>query len=275
MILKLHSPAFPLSQYIEQFVYYEGIDVSHSLDRFLPDGNTEMIISLSDDPQSIYDNETLTEIQLCREAWVSGVRTQPITIPSGNGSRMLIVAFKRGGGHPFYPFPMTEIADWVISADLIFGQSFHQLRQQLLHTPSIETMFSLVEGFLLQRGGEFLHADSATRCVDFAVSNIVYQPDSASFHEISDTIGYSQKHFIDLFKNRVGVPPKQYLKIMRFQKAILEIEKDQSVYWEQIALESGFYDQAHFIYDFKNYSGFTPGEYMRRKTDMLNYVPVQ
>jgi AraC-like DNA-binding protein len=275
MILKVHPPAFPLNRYIEQFVYYEGIDVAHNLDRFLPDGNTEIIISLSADPQSIHDNESLKEIQLCRHAWVSGVRTQPITIPSGKGSRMLIVAFKRGGGHPFYPFPMTEITDWVVEADLIFGNGFHRFRDQLLHARSVENMFLLLEQFLLRRGGEALHADAASKCIEFAVSNIVRAPHAAGFHAISDSIGYSQKHFIDLFKSRVGVPPKQYLKIMRFQRAIVEIEQDRPVHWEQIALESGFYDQAHFIHDFKDFSGFTPGEYMSRKTDMLNYVPVQ
>lgn len=275
MILKLHKPAFPLNRYIEQFVYYEGIEVAHALDRFLPDGNTEIVINLTEVPQSIHDNETLEEIQLCRDAWISGVRTRPITIPSGRGSRMLIVAFKRGGGHPFYPFPMTEITDWVVDADAIFGNRFRRLRDHILHAASIETMFALVEQFLLQCGSDTLHAETASRCIDFALSNIVRQPDAAGLQALSDTIGYSQKHFIDLFKRRVGVPPKQYLKIMRFQKAIREIERGRSVDWNRIARESGFYDQAHFIHDFRSFSGFTPGEYMNRKTDMLNYVPVQ
>lgn len=275
MILKLHKPAFPLNRYIEQFVYYEGIEVAHALDRFLPDGNTEIIINLTEVPQSIHNNETLEEIQLCRDAWISGVRTQPITIPSGRGSRMLIVAFKRGGGHPFYPFPMTEITDWVVDADAIFGNRFRRLRDHILHAASIETMFALVEQFLLQCGSDALHAETASRCIDFALSNIVRQPDAAGLQALSDTIGYSQKHFIDLFKRRVGVPPKQYLKIMRFQKAIREIERGRSVDWNRIARESGFYDQAHFIHDFRSFSGFTPGEYMSRKTDILNYVPVQ
>ena len=275
MILKLHRPVFPLSNHIEQFVYYEGVDVAHALDRFLPDGNTEIIINLTEDPQSIHDNETLKEIQVCRSAWVSGVRTQPITIPSGKGSRMLIVAFKKGGAHPFYPFPMTEITDWVVGADLIFGSRFGTLRERILHAPSVEIMFALMEEFLLQCGGAALHADAASKCIEYAVSNIVRKPDSAGFQGFFDVIGYSQKHFIALFKTRVGVSPKQYLKIMRFQKAIVEIERGGFVNWSQIARESGFYDQAHFIHDFKSFSGFTPGEYMHRKTDMLNYVPVQ
>jgi methylphosphotriester-DNA--protein-cysteine methyltransferase len=170
---------------------------------------------------------------------------------------------------------MTEITDWVADADLIFGNPFYRLREQLLHAPSIEIMFSLMEQFLIQRGGDALHADAASQCVAYAVSHIVSRPDASGNRILSDAIGYSQKHFIDLFKGQVGVTPKQYLKIMRFQKAIREIEKGGFVNWNQIALESGFYDQAHFINDFKSFSGFTPGEYVNRKTEVLNYVPVQ
>ena len=64
------------------------------------------------------------------------------------------------------------------------------------------------------------------------------------------------------------------MKIIRFQKAILEIEKAVPVHWSEIALQNGYYDQAHFIHEFRTYSGFTPGEYIIIKTGQLNYVPI-
>ena len=274
MIFEVHTPSFPLNKFVRDFFYYEGFDPAHSMDRFLPDGNTEIIIDLSDNTQYIYDNESLKEIQACRHAWVSGVRTKAITIPSGRGSRMLIVTFKKGMAHPFYSLPMSELTDHVVAADLIFGRGFCGLREQLLHEVSIDQMFLLIEKFLFQQAGDSLHADAPSRCIEYAVSNIVDKPDIQGFHELSDHIGYSQKHFIELFKKRVGVAPKQYLKIMRFQKAVLEIERHRSVQWSDVALESGYYDQAHFINDFRVFSGFTPNVYLQRKTDLLNYVPV-
>lgn len=274
MEFQAHSPSFPLDTYIERIFYFEGFTPAHRMDRFLPDGNTEIILDLSENPQYIYDNETLAEVQACRQAWVSGVRTRPITIPSGRGSRMLVVAFKKGRAYPFYPQPMSELTDRVVSADLIFGLTIADLRDQLLAAPSIEHMFRLIEAFLLRQAGEALPAGVDARCVAYAVARITTEPDRAGFQQLNEQVGYSQKHFINLFKKQVGLPPGQYMKIMRFQKAILEIETAGSVHWSEIALRNGFYDQAHFIHEFKSYSGFTPGEYLTKKSDVLNYVPV-
>lgn len=274
MIFEVYVPALPLNQFIEHFFYYEGLSPAHNKERFFPDGNTEIIIDLSENPQYIYDNESLCEIQACRYFWVSGVRTRSITIPSGRGSRMLIVTFKKGKAYPFYPMPMSEIADQVVSADVIFGQNIVHLREQLLTSASIEGMFLLLEKFLLRQSNGALTSEIKTRCIEYALLHIVKEPHVLSFQHVCEQIGYSQKHFIHLFKEHVGVSPKQYLKIMRFQKAILGIENGVPTHWSDFARKIGYYDQPHFIHEFKSFSGFTPGDYINRKTDMLNYVPV-
>ena len=275
MVLRIHNPTFPLNEFVEHLVYYHGLSTAHKLDRFLPDGNTEIIIDLADHSQYIYDNETLEEIQVCRYGWVSGVRTRPITIPSGGGSRMLIVAFKKGRAFPFYSFPISDLTNIVAEAGLVFGRAFCDLREQLLGANSIESMFDLTERFLLHVAGTAIGIDTSNRCVEYALSNIICNPSIQRLHQLSDEIGYSQKHFIDLFRQRVGMTPKQYLRIMRFQKAVLAIERSQMLPWSHIALTCGYYDQAHFIHDFKEFSGFTPGEYMKRKRGTLNYIPVE
>ena len=274
MILQIHKPAFPLNEFVENLIYYHGLTTVHNLDRFLPDGNTEIILDLTENPQHIYDNETLQEIQVCRYAWVSGVRTEPITIPSGKGSRMLIIAFKRGRAFPFYPFPMNELTNTVATTDLIFGRKFHDVRERLLSATSTERMFQLVESFLIKQAGTALQEDPPARGIAYAVSGMIKNPTAQRLDQLSDEIGYSQKHFIHLFTQQVGVSPKQYLKIMRFQKVISAIENRESIRWSKIALESGYYDQAHFIHDFRLFSGFTPNEYMKRKAGTLNYIPM-
>lgn len=271
MILETHVPKFPLSQFIDYFIYHEGFTPEHSIDRFLPDGNTEIIIDFDDVPKYIYDNETLKEIQACHHVWASGVRTEFISIPSGKHSAMLVISFKKGMAYPFFPIPMNEISDCVLDADLLWGNKFSHLRERLREIKDLVKRFEAVETFLLKNFHSSLHLNP---CVDYALAEIIRQPDHINLRRMSEKIGYSQKHFIGMFKRQVGITPKAYLRIIRFQKAINEIEHSKAVDWTGISLDCGFFDQAHFINDFKSFSGFTPEEYLRLKNEFLNYVPV-
>jgi AraC-like DNA-binding protein len=271
MFLLTHIPKFPLDRFIDCFIYYEGYDPSHSIDRFLPDGNTEIIIDFDDAPKYIYDNDTLTEKQACYRVWASGVRTEFISIPAGKYSAMFIISFKKGMAYPFFPFPMNEISERVVDADLLWGNSFTLLREQLKGIQDVSLRFKTVEGFLIK---EFQSNFVVNPCVEYALAEIIRRPDQVSVGLMNKNIGYSQKHLIEMFKRQVGITPKAYLKIIRFQKAINEIEQRKDVDWTQISQDCGFYDQAHFINDFKFFSGFTPEDYMKRKNGVLNYVPV-
>ncbi|HJS50835.1 MAG TPA: DUF6597 domain-containing transcriptional factor, partial [Pyrinomonadaceae bacterium] len=145
MVHQAHFPKFPLSQFVELFIYFEGIVHAHTVDRFLPNGDTEILIDLHDGPQYIYDNENLKEIQACHHVWASGVRTEPITIPSGTNSSMMVITFKKGMAAPFFPFPMNEISDSVVDADLVWGSEFGLLREKLVETRDIVTRFRILE----------------------------------------------------------------------------------------------------------------------------------
>ncbi len=74
MIFETHFPSFPLKQFIESFVYFKDFNPVHTVDRFLPDGNVNVVIDLTDYPQFIYNNHTLKEIQTCKEVSFSGLR---------------------------------------------------------------------------------------------------------------------------------------------------------------------------------------------------------
>ena len=271
MIFQAHIPKSPLDQFVDYLIYTEGYNPEHSIDRFLPDGNTEIIIDFDDTPKYIYDNQTLREIQACHHVWASGVRTKFISIPSGKHSAMLIISFKKGMASPFFPLPMNEMADRVLDADLLWGDDFAFLRERLMESGEIGPRFETVENFLLSN---FQSRLVINPCIEYALAEIIRQPDQINLARMNQTIGYSQKHFIGMFKRQVGIAPKAYLRIIRFQKAISEIEECKEVNWTIISQDCGFYDQAHFINDFKFFSGFTPNEYVRRKNDILNYVPV-
>jgi AraC-like DNA-binding protein len=271
MIFELYIPSFPLSQFIESFIYYRDYNPVHSVDRFLPDGNVNIVIDLTDYPKYIYDNETLKEIQACRNVWFSGIRNNYITIPSGRDSEMFVINFHKGKAYPFVQMPLNELTDSVVDGDLVLTNEIMELREMILETPSIIGKFFTVENFLNKK---FCNKLIVNPFIEFAVNKIVLSPNQMSIEHISNKVGYSQKHLIKLFKDNVGLTPKGFLKIIRFQKAIVEISAAKVPDWTGIAFESGYYDQAHFINDFKAFSGFTPKQYLQKQYEHLNYIPV-
>ena len=135
---------------------------------------------------------------------------------------------------------------------------------------SARIRFQMAEDFLT---GLLVRDHSPRPFVEYGVSRIVGDPTLSRLAQLTEEVGYSKKHFINKFKQDVGVSPKEYLRIMRFQKAVNEIEH-RTLDWTEIALDCGYYDQAHFINDFRSFSGFTPVEYSLRKNGNLNYVPI-
>ena len=184
---------------------------------------------------------------------------------------MFVIHFRKGMAYPFFPLPMNEMSDRVVDADLLWGNQFALLTEQLFGIKEIDVKLQTVENFLRKHFQSKLVLHPA---VEYAVTEIVRRPDQINLARVSESIGYSPKHFISIFRQQVGIAPKAYLKIIRFQKAISEIEQRKQANWANISQDCGFYDQAHFINDFKFFSGFTPGEYVRRKNDVVNYVPV-
>lgn len=271
MIHEMYFLSLPLSQFIESFIYYKEYNPIHSVDRFLPDANINIVIDLTDYPKFIYDNNTLKEIQTCKKVWFSGIRNKYITIPSGRDSEMFIVNFHKGSAYPFVQMPVNELTDMVVDGELIMTNGILTLREKLLELKQAEEKFRHAEQYFLQ---VYLHKLSVNPFVQFSVNMIVNNPTAISLHKLYEKVGFSQKHCIKIFREHVGITPKSFLRIIRFQKVVKEIECGGNIDWTTIAYECGYYDQSHFIHDFKEFSGFTPEVYLAIKRDFLNYVPV-
>jgi len=271
MIFEIHIPAFPLNQFIESFIYYKDYNPDHTVDRFLPDGNVNVVFDLTDYPKFIYDNNTLKEIQACKNVWFSGIRNNYITIPSGRDSEMFIINFHKGRAYPFVEMPLNQLTDYVVDGNLVMTNEILNMRETLLSLVFIQQKFLFAENHLLKMFG---HKLVVNPFVDYAVNQILHMPNQMSIDRISKKVGYSQKHLIKIFKEHVGLSPKSFLKIIRFQKAIQEIEQNKTANWTSIAFDSGYYDQAHFINDFKCFSGFTPTQYLKTNSEYSNYIAI-
>src|SRR5262249_843306 len=97
-------------------------------------------------------------------------------------------------------------------------------------------------------------------------------PRAASIADVTAAIGLSPKRFIERFKTEVGLTPKAFCRVRRFQQALGALNAGADVDWACVALSAGYYDQAHFIHDFRAFSGLTPTMYLASRTEFRNHV---
>lgn len=271
MYSQVYIPNYPLSGFIDNFYYYKMDNPVNQLNRFLPDGNVQMLFDLSEEKKSIYDNNSLRPYQTCDKVWYSGFRTKSITIPTGFRSEMLIVSFKKGCSFPFLKSPVYTFADEVVEASESFGSQTLDWWHILKSVQDPLSRFRKLEQLFIEAyHGQFKEVP----IIAFSIRFLDLLDGEGKVSDIMQHIGYSQKHFIQLFKQHVGVSPKKYLQIKRFQGVIQQLENEEGDEWTRIAYDAGYFDQSHFIADFRKYAGLTPGEYVKAKGDFLNYLPV-
>lgn len=270
MIYQSHIPAAPLSQFIDFFFYYEGYKADHAMEKFLPDGSVDLLIDLTDTPKKLFDNEEATSYTTFSKSWISGMKTDYILIDA-SVSNMIGVHFKPGGCFPFVDFPMSELNNQTIQLDMIWGSEVNSLREAILHQPAITGRFALLEQYFLQKGKSKMlnHA-----LVQYSVDQLVRTPQMWTIRNLSDKTGVTQKHLITLFKKYVGLSPKMFSRIYKFQKVLQLIEQQKKIDWSMLAYECGYFDQAHFIREFRDFSGINPVAYLEKRGPFLNYLPM-
>lgn len=268
MIFRQRQARPPLSRFIEFLWFYQDLEVNHTKEKLLPNGAIELIIDLSPSPKRLYDRHDLSRFICYRRAWISGIQRDYIVIGAERGSSMMGAHFRPGGAAPFFGFPISELTGSVVELDLIWKAELESLRDRLLEEPDPYHKFDVLETYLLSKARGKLEADSV---VDSALSALRQWP-ALPIRELAARIGVSQKRMISGFDCRVGCTPKVISRIFRFQRALQHAYQGEAHDWAELALECGYYDQAHFIHEFRQFAGMTPADYARRRSDYPDYI---
>jgi AraC-like DNA-binding protein len=94
----------------------------------------------------------------------------------------------------------------------------------------------------------------------------------ATVHDVAEQIGLSQRRFSQIFREQVGLTPKVWCRVQRFQKAVRQLHAGVEVAWAELALDCGYYDQSHFANEFRAFSGIDATTYSARRTIWANHV---
>lgn len=272
MIFETHTLKKPLVHYIESIFYYKGFKPDHSIERVVPTGHLFIIFELDGFEYHTFDRDTLKPNGTYKNVWISGIHKDYLSISAHQDSEMLVIQFKTNGANPFFNIPINELNNKVISAQKLFGNEILELRNQILYAKSTSEKFKNAENWLLKR---FDKSKSAPKEIQSILEQIKSKPVSESSAIIA-SYPNSQKHLINQFKKYFGLTPKVFHRIFRFNEILKQIQNKQQLKWTDIAYEFSYSDQSHFIKEFKEFSGFSPQEFIDSDyhKDEPNFFPI-
>ena len=266
-----YIPQAPLADFVNLFWLYEGYTQPHAKERVLPDGSMELVINLRNDTIPVYDRQHHDQFQTFGGSLLCGAHSEFFVIDTASQASVIGVHFKPGGAFPFFKLPADKLHNTHVSLDTLWGAAASELRDQLLAATTPETRFHILEQSLLAHATLPLRRHSA---VSFALKEFQAIPCTRIIAAVTANIGLSPKHFIQRFIEEVGLTPKLFCRIRRFQEVLHLIDKRQQVEWADIAFSCGYFDQAHFIHDFRDFSGLNPSAYLTGRGEHLNHVPL-
>jgi AraC-like DNA-binding protein len=190
-----------------------------------------------------------------------GVTTGRFTrLIEGNGM-VHGIKFRPGAFRPFLARPVSTISDQVLPLGHLFGEEARALEEAVLDAPDDDARVVAADAFLRGRAPA---PDPAARLACQVVGAIEQDRDIVRVDDVARRFGVGPRSLQRLFREHVGVSPKWVIKRFRLHEALEQVTAGQTVDWPQLALTLGYFDQAHFIRDFKAIVGEPPGDYARR-----------
>jgi AraC-like DNA-binding protein len=253
-----YKPVAPLSAYVEKLWYCDGHGVIHQTKRALPNGRFQLLVSLSDAP---IGGRGLTNWEVGRGAssLVVGMQTHFTVIDTSTLESAMWVEFWPGAARAFFDAPADAFYNERVPLDLIWGPLAGELRNRVREARTPAEKFQAMETALLERVNRRLELHPAVR---YALREFARTPYIRSVLEVAREAGLSRRRFAQLFREQVGLTPKLYCRLHRFQDVLRQIASGAPVDWADLALAGGYCDQPHLANEFRSFSGISPASFL-------------
>lgn len=265
-----YTPTGRLSKYVKFIWCNENYIPETSKERVLPSGSSQLIINLDNKMFRHYNGDKSQEY-LYDPVILTGVRTNHIFLDSHTRISTMGIVLKPGAMTALFKTPASELQAQVVPLGAVLKRDVAEMREQLAELSLHQEKFTLIESFLLRLLNKEHQLHPA---VDFAIAQIHQQNGLISVSEVLNKIGYSRRWFSQIFRETVGIPPKQFSRIQRFQHNLRLIRGKNSQDWAQLAVSNGYFDQSHFIHDFKSMAGISPSKYKIHSGPSVNHLSI-
>ena len=213
----------------------------------LPGGRVVLVVSFG--PRMEIDGRTYT-------SFAAGLHDSPAHTAHdglGHGIQAYLTPL---GARRFFGMPMGELARQVVELDDLLGPAAGELAERLAAAPDWARRIDIFERAIAAR---VLRAPPIAPELEWAWERLLETDGAAPVGSLAEELGWSRRHLAARFREELGMPPKAVARILRFERAVARLRAGDDL--ADLALDSGYYDQAHFNRDFRAFAGATPTAY--------------
>ncbi|WP_256005656.1 AraC family transcriptional regulator [Pedobacter deserti] len=254
MQLQLYDIKPKLAPYVKSICTMEcdeDADTSHV--RVLPDACVEIFLNYTNPPVAVIDGQLYTRsIVTFRMNRYADVRMR-------KGSGCVALCFYPGMAQHFFKVPMSELANTTTPLSDLWKLNSDMLEEQLALCSSALEKVNILQNYLITQ----LTGSKTDAVFVYCMKHIEHAKGNLSAGDISGLSGLSQRQLSRKFGHNLGLPPKEYLRVTRFIYSLRQLKYYPNHSLTELAHRSGYYDQAHFIRDYKEFTGCTPGVLVR------------
>lgn len=248
------QPSKRLAKYIKCFWTLEaGFSPAVSApEPVMPDGCIELVFNLAD-PFRRYHADGTLETQP-RSIIAGQMRNCAVIEPSGRID-LFGVRFQHAGASPFFTLPLNELTNNIVDLEFVWGRDGREIEEMINEAQTAELRVRIIEDALVSALSRNAASDSI---VETASRMIVENAGLVAIDKISDAIGVNGRRLERRFQQNLGLSPKRFSRIIRFQNFLGAVRNESTLSILDTALSFGYYDQAHLIREFREFSGKTP-----------------
>ena len=194
-------------------------------------------------------------------AVVSGVQTRKFSRVLEGKAQVFGVKFRVGAFRPFFGGAVGKLANRVVAGRRVFGEDLKALERIVLGTSDLRRKIRATEEFF---GPRLPNVDPLARLAGELVERILAEAEIRTVDDLVKRAGIGKRRLQRIFSEYVGASPKWVIRRYRLHELVEKLNAGGRIAWAEVAVELGYFDQAHLINDFKVVVGQAPEEYRRR-----------
>lgn len=228
----------------------------------IPNGCVELIIHLTDQHCELFKND---EWSTPPEYTILGMHTGPYKVWFKGKVKVFAIRFKPEGIYSVFGVPASTFKETYEDMSQVLGNGFHDFCHRIKEEKDVTSMIERTEVYLLKN----LRRNKVQMSYVNLAAELIRQSKGIRIEDLPGRVFISQRQLEREFKSKVGISPKHYLRITRINEVVRLLDKDHTMDLTSVAYHCGYFDQAHFINDFKKITGEKPTIFIKGRNRFI------